>query len=111
MTDDRRWVRVAAIGDVSADEPLAVAVEGRKLAVFMLEDGAVHVTSNVCTHEYALLTDGWYEDGEIECPLHAGRFDVRNGKAMCQPLTQDLETFPVEMRGDEIFVGLPPASA
>jgi naphthalene 1,2-dioxygenase system ferredoxin subunit len=44
------------------------------------------------------------EGHEIECPLHQGRFDVRTGKAMCAPLTEDLRSYPVKIEGGRVFL-------
>ena len=46
----------------------------------------------------------WLDKGEIECPLHAGRFDVKTGKATAPPCTDDLKTYPVRVVGDEIQI-------
>ncbi len=51
-----------------------------------------------------MLAEGWLEENCVECPLHAGRFDVRTGKAMCEPLEEDIRTFAVKEEGGEIFV-------
>lgn len=103
-----QWVRVAAASDVAPGAVLGVEVAGRQLAVYRLEDGDVCVTDNVCTHEFALLSDGWFEDGVIECPLHAGQFDVRTGKGLCPPIEHDLPVFPARIEGPDIMVQLPP---
>lgn len=101
------WVRVAGAGDIPEGEMLGVSAEGHKLALYHLEDGRFFATANVCTHEFALLSDGWLEGCEVECPLHSGRFDVTSGKALCEPLKKDIRTFAVELRGDDLFVALP----
>ena len=48
----------------------------------------------------------WLDKGEIECPLHAGRFDVKSGKALCPPVTDPVKTYPVRLVGDEIQIKL-----
>jgi nitrite reductase/ring-hydroxylating ferredoxin subunit len=100
------WVRVAAVGDVAAGEMIALEVGGRNVALYHLEDDAWHATDNICTHAYALLTDGWLEDNEVECPLHAGRFDVRTGAATCSPASEKLAVFPVKIEGDDVLLRL-----
>jgi naphthalene 1,2-dioxygenase system ferredoxin subunit len=99
------WVRAAGRGDLAAGDVLGVTVGGREIALFDL-DGEVFATSDVCTHAYARLSDGWLDRDEIECPLHAGRFDVRSGKALCPPVTEDIKTYPVRVVGDEIQIKL-----
>ena len=101
------WVRVAAAADVAEGNVLGLRVGERDIAVYHLPGGEYRASDNICTHEYALLSDGWLEDGCIECPLHAGRFDVRTGKAMCAPVDRDLEMFEVKVEGADLLVKLP----
>jgi len=42
-----------------------------------------------------VLSDGFVEDGKVECPLHQGQFDIRSGKALRAPATEDLRTYAV----------------
>ena len=60
----------------------------------------------MCTHATGLLADGWVEDGAIECPLHQARFDIRTGKALCEPATEDLRTYPVKIEGADVLIDL-----
>ena len=101
------WTRVAAIDELSDDEPLGVVVDGRKIALYRSGD-EFFATDNVCTHAYALLSDGFLEDGCIECPLHQARFDIRTGKATCRPATEAVAVYPVKIVGRDIFVDLTP---
>jgi nitrite reductase/ring-hydroxylating ferredoxin subunit len=105
MAED--WVRVAGTADVPENSVIGVRVGDRDIALYHLPGGEFRATDNVCTHEYAQLSDGWLEDGEIECPLHAARFDVRTGKALCAPAEVDLPVFEVRVEGNDILVKLP----
>ncbi len=69
---------------------------GQAVAVYNV-DGCYYATSDICTHGHAHLSDGWFEGGLIECPLHAGQFDVKSGKGMGPPITCDVRTFPVRV--------------
>ncbi len=104
MSDTENWIRVAAAADVPQGEMLAVDVGRAGIAIYHLDDGSWHATDNECTHEFALLTDGWLEGCEIECPLHAGRFDVRDGKALCAPVSAPVKVYPVRVDGDAVMV-------
>lgn len=101
------WVRVAAVADVPENGILAVRVGEREIALYHLPGGEFRATDNICTHEYAQLSDGWLEDGEIECPLHAARFDVRTGKVLCAPADKDIPVFEVRAEGADLLVKLP----
>ena len=98
------WVRVAAIDEIAAGSALGVTVGDLNLAIYHLDDGRVFCTDNICTHAFALLTDGWMEGTTIECPLHAGQFDVCTGKGQGAPIEEDLKSFPVRVEGGEIMV-------
>ena len=104
---DSQWVRVAGMADVAEGQVHAVRVGGREIALYHLAGGEFHATDNICSHEYAQLSDGWLEDGSIECPLHAARFDVRTGKALCAPAETDLDVYELKVEGDDLLIKVP----
>ena len=97
------WTRVAGAGDVGEGEMLALKVDGHLLALYHVS-GAWFCTDNVCTHAFAILTEGWLEEHLVECPLHSGQFDIRTGKGCSAPITQDLRTYPVRTDGEDVLV-------
>ena len=99
------WVKAADRNALSDGEVIGVVVAGREIALYEM-DGRLYATDDICTHAYAKLSDGWVEKGEIECPLHAGRFDLKTGKATAPPCVDDVKTYPVRVEGDEIQVNL-----
>ena len=99
------WTDVAATDDVPEDDVIGVQAAGKDLALYSV-DGEFYATDNICTHGHARLCDGFLEGHEIECPLHQGRFDVRSGKAMCAPLTEDIRTYPLKVEGGRIWLQL-----
>jgi naphthalene 1,2-dioxygenase system ferredoxin subunit len=103
---ERRWVSVANLDQVPAGSTLGVQAGDLDLVLCNV-DGAIHCIDNVCTHAYALLSDGWLEGTEIECPLHGGRFDVKTGKALCAPVTVDLIVYPTRTVDGRIAIAIP----
>jgi naphthalene 1,2-dioxygenase system ferredoxin subunit len=99
------WIDAAAADAVPQEDVIAVAVAGKEVALYGV-DGRVYATANICTHGQARLCDGFLEGAEIECPLHQGKFDVRTGKAICAPLTDDIRTYPVKIENGRVFVDL-----
>jgi 3-phenylpropionate/trans-cinnamate dioxygenase ferredoxin subunit len=71
---------------VEADPPIAV---------FHTDDGEVFAVDDTCTHQDASLADGWLEGCEIECPLHASRFDLRTGAVDAPPAKLPVRTHEV----------------
>lgn len=101
MSDN--WVDVTAAEAVPEDDVIGIDIAGKSLALYQV-DGEIYATDNICTHGNARLCDGFLEGHEIECPLHQGKFDIRSGKAMCAPLTDDIRTYPVKIDGNRVFV-------
>ena len=99
------WIKIATVGQIEEDESLGVELEGKKLAVHHTE-GMYFVTDNVCTHQYALLSDGFIEDGCVECPLHQAMFDLRTGEPKSAPATEPVNVYEVKVEGDDILVNL-----
>ncbi|GAA3707691.1 hypothetical protein GCM10022421_13280 [Oceanisphaera sediminis] len=88
----------------------AITVENTPIALYRI-DGQYFATNNICTHQTALLSEGFLEDGCIECPLHQGRFDVRTGKALCAPLKEDLQTYLVKADDEGVFIDITQSAA
>jgi nitrite reductase/ring-hydroxylating ferredoxin subunit len=104
-TEEAGWVRAASRGELQAGEVIGIDIAGRSIAIYDA-DGTLYATDNICTHAYARLSDGWLDGETIECPLHAARFDIRTGRVLDPPATEDLKTYPVRLVGDEIQVKL-----
>lgn len=62
--------------------------------------------SDRCTHGDASLAEGWLEGYEIECPIHAGRFDIRTGAALAFPVTEAVATYPTRWVHGLLYVVL-----
>jgi nitrite reductase/ring-hydroxylating ferredoxin subunit len=98
-----RWQRVAARADLSDDAALPVKLGDTPIALYLL-DGEVHAIDDVCTHEFALLSQGFIDGGAIECPLHQARFCIATGRCLAPPATVDLRTYVVRVEGEDILV-------
>jgi naphthalene 1,2-dioxygenase system ferredoxin subunit len=97
------WIDASAEGDVPQDDVIGMAVGGRDIALYSV-DGQVYATDNICTHGHARLCDGFLEGHEIECPLHQGKFDVRDGRPTCEPVTEALRSYPVRVDGQRVYL-------
>ena len=99
------WHKVARKSELGEGEVVGASAGDKQVAVYLV-GGELYATDNICTHAYACLSDGYLEDAIIECPLHAGRFEIKTGKALGAPVTKDIATFPVKLEGDDILVKL-----
>jgi naphthalene 1,2-dioxygenase system ferredoxin subunit len=103
MTDKENWVTVAKQADVKLNDMLGVTLGERELALYNL-DGTIYATDNLCTHAYAMLSQGWLDGDCIECPLHGGRFEIKTGKGLGPPINDDLKTYPARVVGEDVQV-------
>ena len=107
MNQPIRWVHALPTADCPQGEIRGLTIEDREIAIYHLEDGSFHATDNICTHGRALLSEGWLVDGcQVECPLHAGCFDVRTGQGMGSPIDENLKTYPAKVEDGQVLVGL-----
>ncbi len=97
------WTRVAATDDVGPGVVVGVKVAGEPVALANV-DGELLAVSDVCSHEYVLLHDGWVEDDLIECPSHGSQFNLRTGKACSLPATKPVAVYEVQVEGDDVYV-------
>jgi 3-phenylpropionate/trans-cinnamate dioxygenase ferredoxin subunit len=98
-------VRVASSGLLAEGEPLSIVVEGQPVMLVRFK-GKPFAIGDVCTHQYALLSEGFFDNGYIECPLHQATFDVRSGAVQCGPATTTAKTFTVSEEGGAIYLHL-----
>lgn len=60
------WIKVASAQELSNDEAKTVNVAGRGIALYRIDD-EFFATDGMCTHATALLSEGYVEDGCVEC--------------------------------------------
>ena len=68
-----RWVRLDAEANVK--DVRAFDLEGTRLAVFRTDEG-FRAVADICSHEFALLSEGEVWDGQVYCPKHGSAFDL-----------------------------------
>ncbi|MEM7525938.1 MAG: non-heme iron oxygenase ferredoxin subunit [Pseudomonadota bacterium] len=97
MTRTPVWTDLIAAAMLEPSDVTPVTMGGRRLAVYDAPDG-VHVTAALCTHGGADLCDGYFDGRMIECPLHQGAFDIRDGRPLGPPATRALRVYEARVR-------------
>ena len=102
-----RFVPAVKVSQVPEGQALRVELEGRKLALFRI-DGEFHAFDDFCSggadFGKALVAD----DGNLLCPHHGWRFDVREGVCSMVPDAK-VRSYPVRVEGDTLMVEVDPA--
>lgn len=101
-TMNRRFACTTA--DLDPGESMTLPGEG-KVALHRSEDGEFFATADSCSHEeWSLGEDSDIEGDEVVCPLHMARFNLRTGEPLCFPATIALQTYAVEVDGEDVYV-------
>ncbi len=94
------------MSDLVEGEALRVDSVVPPIAIFLTEVGEVFAIDDTCTHQDASLADGWLEGCQVECPLHASRFDLRTGEVDAPPAKRAVRTHQVTVIDDDVWVEL-----
>jgi 3-phenylpropionate/trans-cinnamate dioxygenase ferredoxin subunit len=97
------WFDVAGLDELQDRDVLGTKLQGADIAIYRLADG-YFATQNICTHQFAFLSEGYVVDDCIECPLHQAMFDIRTGKGQGGLAKEDLKTYPVKIEAGRILV-------
>ncbi len=95
------WVRVASTSDLKGQ--LRVIHNESAYALFRLED-EIYALDDICSHEYSRLSEGDVFRGQVACPKHGSRFDIKTGKVTGFPATKPVHTYPVKVEEGEIYI-------
>ena len=99
------FVKAAQVSDVPDPGKRLIEVEDRLVVLFHV-GGEFFCLDDVCTHDGGPLGEGCLDDHAIVCPRHGAEFDIRTGKALTMPATEDTLAHEVQVKGNDVFVRL-----
>ena len=98
-----QFVSVAKVSEIPERSAKCIEIAGRRIALFNL-NGEFYALADDCTHEGGPLSEGEIHGGEVECPLHGARFDIKSGKVTLDPADEDVARYNVRVTGEDIEV-------
>lgn len=101
-----KWVDVSDTGAVPEGVMLGKVIGGVEIALYQI-DGSFYATSNICTHAFARLSEGYLDGDCVECPIHQALFHVPTGQARSTIAKRPLQTFPVKVEEGRLLVEMP----
>lgn len=72
--------RLGPVSQIPPGEGRSFLVRGYEVAVFRQRDGELFALGNRCPHRGGPLADGIIGGGQVLCPYHSYRFDLRSGE-------------------------------
>lgn len=103
MAKEKTWRDVIDVFALEKDWVTRVDLGPRKLAIYDTPSG-VYASLALCNHGGADLCDGYFDGHVIECPLHQGAFDVRDGQAVSAPATRAMRVFETRVVDGKVQV-------
>ena len=100
----QKFVRALSVDELPPGRSTTVTIDGREFALFNV-DGKFFATDDACAHAGASLGWGILEGKTVKCRAHGMRFDVATGLAVGSA-TFGVQTFPVKVDGDAVFVAV-----
>ena len=97
--------RVARTTDIPLGEMRDFEVGPTKIVIAHTDDGFFAI-ADVCTHDSAPISDGEIDGEEVVCMRHGARFDLKTGEVTGPPAVVPIDTFELEVDGDNILVRL-----
>jgi nitrite reductase/ring-hydroxylating ferredoxin subunit len=103
-------IKVTQTGDVTPGTGTVVDANGTAIAVFNV-GGAFYAIANACTHVGGPLGEGTLDGTTVTCPWHGSQFDVTSGQVRKGPARRPVATYPVRVKGNDVFVEVQDASS
>ncbi len=99
-----RWVNIGQPAALSENGRALVKIEGKAIAVFK-SNGKLYACNNRCPHEgYPLMEGVLTKRCLLTCNWHNWKFNLESGETLVGG--DRLRRYPVEQRGDEIWIDL-----
>jgi ferredoxin-nitrite reductase len=89
-------------GEIAEGVGKLVRLKGDEMAVFK-SNGKLYGVQNICPHEGGQLCNGWIDRGEVVCPLHGYKFDLKTGACSTDP-TLRVKVFHLVAEGEQVIV-------
>jgi len=72
-------INLGSVARIPEGQGRCYVVGGEEIAVFRQRDGRLFATQNRCPHRQGTLSEGVMGGGLVICPLHAHRFNLKDG--------------------------------
>lgn len=101
----KNWMKVGPVDELPAGSMKSVSIGNRRVVVYHADDG-FYAVADECSHDYAAISTGHVKDGQIVCPRHGARFDIRTGEVKAPPAIVGIDTFETKVEQGNVFIGL-----
>jgi 3-phenylpropionate/trans-cinnamate dioxygenase ferredoxin subunit len=102
----REFTKACAESELEDGGIKSLSLEGRPIALAKYE-GHVYAVDDICTHDGGDLGEGDVVKGQIQCPRHGARFDLKTGRVTRMPAVMGINCYEVKIENGIIYVAVP----
>lgn len=97
-------ISLGSVSRIPVGQGRCYVIGSEEIAVFRQRDGRLFATQNRCPHRQGPLSEGVIGSGQVICPLHGHKFNLKNG-AGSEP-AECVEVHPIKIVDGEILLDL-----
>lgn len=94
---------VCNVNELAPGQMMLAVINKERIAVGRCDTGIVAFQDR-CTHKGGPLSDGVLIGCTVQCPWHGSNFDVHTGRVAAGPAEKKMDTYQIEVRGNEVYV-------
>jgi 3-phenylpropionate/trans-cinnamate dioxygenase ferredoxin subunit len=100
------FIKACAESEIEEGKTKVVLIENRPL-ILVKDGGDIYAVEGICSHDGGEFgADEKVIDGQIECPRHGARFDIKTGEATRMPAIVGINRFDVRIEDGDIYVAI-----
>ncbi|MCZ6804128.1 MAG: Rieske 2Fe-2S domain-containing protein [Proteobacteria bacterium] len=107
---ENHYQSLTSIDQVPENTVSCFELDGQGIAVSQVK-GAFYAVTNKCSHANKTFDKGRMRGHKLICPVHGATFDIRDGSVLSLPAKKPIRSYPLKIKGDEIFIDLTESSA
>ena len=92
------------LSELTQDQAVKVVLDGVPIAVVLDGQGDVHAIGDTCTHGQISLSEGFVEDGTLECWAHGSQFSLTTGIPQNLPAYEPVPVYVVEIEDGTVYI-------
>ncbi|MBI2427049.1 MAG: DM13 domain-containing protein [Candidatus Kerfeldbacteria bacterium] len=102
------FVPLGSLSDFPEGKPVCKTIDGKPIMACQL-NGKVYAIDNQCSHAGGSLCEGELDGKVIQCPLHAGRFDITTGAVIGPPPIRPQASYRTRVQNGNVDIDLAPS--
>jgi 3-phenylpropionate/trans-cinnamate dioxygenase ferredoxin component len=97
-------IKICPLADLKPGKAIRVKVGEHAIAIVRTPSGEVKALDDKCSHGEISLSEGFVEEGTIECWAHGAKFDLNTGVPLSLPAYEPVNTYEILIENDEIYL-------